>query len=313
MRIALDVFGGDFAPQASMEGVSLFVQNHKDSQVILIGDESVIQDLLLRYKIPFNRIEIVHTTEYVEMDANPVQAFQQKPKNSIAIGLNLVKQKQSDAFISAGNTGAMLVGASLILPLIKGVQRPTIGTYYPQKNGSFAYLLDVGLNMDCKPEYLVNFAQLGSTYMRVMHHIERPRVALLNVGQEKSKGNQMTKKAYELLAQQNSLHFIGNIEGRDLHNQSADVIVCDGFIGNILLKHAEAIYDLFKDKIDVSLFNYETYGGTPILGCEGIAIVGHGISNAVAFNNMFFKAVELIEKKLVSSIQSDFESKYALR
>jgi glycerol-3-phosphate acyltransferase PlsX len=313
MRIALDVFGGDFTPQASMEGVSLFIQLNKQAEVLLIGEKEKISPLLTQYSIPQNRVNIIHTTEYIDMTEHPVQAFQKKPNNSIAIGLSLVKQKKADAFISAGNTGAMLVGASFILPLISGVQRPTIGSYYPQSDGSFAYLLDVGLNMDCKPEHLVGFAQLGSTYMRTMHQITQPRVALLNVGEEKNKGNQLTKKVHELLAEQKNINFIGNIEGRDLHNQSADVIVCDGFIGNVLLKHAESIYHLFKDKTDVSIFNYEQYGGTPVLGTQGIAIVGHGISNAEAFKNMLIKAVEMVEKKLVENIQSDFENKYAAK
>jgi glycerol-3-phosphate acyltransferase PlsX len=311
MRIALDVFGGDFTPKASLEGTSLFIQIDKNVKVVLIGDESRISPLLHNYNIPQNRVDIIHTTEYVDMTDNPVQAFQKKPNNSIALGLSLVKQKKADAFISAGNTGAMLVGASFILPLIKGVQRPTIGSYYPQDDGSFAYLLDVGLNMDCKPEHLVGFAQLGTTYMRTLHQITQPRVALLNVGEEKNKGNQLTKKVHELLSEQKNINFIGNIEGRDLHNKSADVIICDGFIGNVLLKHAESIYHLFKDKTDVRMFNYEQYGGTPILGTEGIAIVGHGISSAEAFKNMLLKAVEMIDKKLVENIQSDFENRYA--
>lgn len=311
MRIALDVFGGDFTPQASLEGVLLFTQMSKQDTVLLIGDEQKITPLLSHYSIPRNRVDILHTSEYIDMTDNPVQAFQKKPNNSIALGLGLVKQKKADAFISAGNTGAMLVGASFILPLIKGVQRPTIGSYYPQHDGSFAYLLDVGLNIDCKPEHLVGFAQLGTTYMRALHQIPQPRVGLLNVGEEKNKGNQLTKKVYELISQQKNIHFIGNIEGRDLHNKSADIIVCDGFIGNILLKHAESIYHLFKDKAEVRIFNYEEYGGTPVLGTEGIAIVGHGISNAQAFKNMLLKAVEMAEKKLVENIQSDFENRYA--
>lgn len=311
MRIALDVFGGDFTPQASLEGVSSFIQINKHAKVFLIGDETKITPLLSHYNVHENRISIVHTSEYIDMTDHPVQAFQKKPNNSIAVGLSLVKQKKADAFISAGNTGAMLVGASFILPLIKGVHRPTIGSYYPQNDSSFAYLLDVGLNMDCKPEYLVNFAQLGTTYMRTLHQIPYPRVGLLNVGEEKNKGNQLTKKVHEMLLQQENINFIGNIEGRDLHNKSADVIVCDGFIGNILLKHAESIYHLFKDKTDVRIFNYEGYGGTPVLGTEGIAVVGHGISNAEAFKNMLLKAVEMAEKKLVENIQSDFENRYA--
>ncbi len=311
MRIALDVFGGDFTPQASLEGVSSFIQISKHANILLIGDETTIIPLLSHYNIPENRVSIVHTSEYIDMSDHPVQAFQKKPNNSIALGLSLVKQKKADAFISAGNTGAMLVGTSFILPLIRGVQRPTIGSYYPQNDGSFAYLLDVGLNMDCKPEYLVGFAQLGSTYMRTIHQIPHPRVGLLNVGEEKNKGNQITKKVHELLSQEQGINFIGNIEGRDLHNKSADVIVCDGFIGNVLLKHAESIYHLFKDKTDVRIFNYEGYGGTPVLGIEGIAIVGHGISNAEAFKNMLLKAVEMAEKKLVENIQFDFENQYA--
>lgn len=307
MRIALDVFGGDFAPQSSIEGTFLFVEQNKQAKILLIGESSKIDALCAQYNVPENRVEVIHTIDYISMTEHPVQAFQKKPNNSIAVGLSLVKQKKADAFISAGNTGAMLVGASLILPLISGVQRPTIGSYYPQVDGSYAYLLDVGLNMDCKPEYLIGFAQLGSAYMRIIHHIAQPRVALLNVGEEKNKGNQLTKRVYELLSEQKDIHFVGNIEGRDLHNQSADVIVCDGFIGNVLLKHAEAIYHLFKDKTDVEIFNYEQYGGTPILGTQGIAIVGHGISNAVAFKNMLLKAVEMIEKKLIENIESDFK------
>lgn len=304
MRIGLDILGGDFAPKACFEGVQLFLNEYQKPKVFLVGPPEEIQEGIRLYNLDVSRIEIVPAQEQITMHDHPVQAFKQKPNNTIAVGYGLLKHKAIDAFISAGNTGAMLVGASFMLPLINNVPRPTVGTYFPQKQG-YAYLVDAGLNMDCKPEYLVGFAQLASTYMRTLHNIEQPRIGLLNVGEEASKGNALTKQVYELLSASN-LNFVGNIEGRDLHNNKVDVIVCDGFTGNILLKHAESIYEFFKDQPGSELFNYELYGGAPVLGVDGLAIIGHGISNALAFKNMLIKSVEMVEKQLISNIKQHY-------
>ncbi len=310
MRIGLDVMGGDFVPQAPIAGVaSVLPVLPADAQLVLLGDQAVITAELARQGIAIDpsRVQIVHAPSVIGMHEHAAKAFTAKQDSSIAVGIGLVKQGKLDAFISAGNTGAMLVGSVIALGTIEGVLRPTIGAFYPSKSG-YAMFCDVGANTDCKPEMLVQFGMLGSVFMREVMHIDNPRVALLNIGEEPTKGNQVAQAAYQLFdAQRDRLNFIGNAEGRDMNRSMADVYVCDGFTGNILLKFGESFYDLMKEKLPhdehVEEFNFERVGGLPILGVKGNIIVGHGISSPLAFHNMILRAADIVHTQLPAKIE----------
>ncbi len=319
MRIGIDVMGGDFAPQSVLKGCLDAVSKLDSScSLYLFGNKQVIhqseyfQDI--QKYIDIGKFVLVDCPQVIEMQDHPAEAVKSKPQSSISMGLHAHKMGQIDAFISAGNTGAMLVGAVLIVGKIRGLQRPTIGALYPVLS-SFSLICDVGANLDCKPEHLRDFAVVGSIYMKTVFNIEKPRVALLNVGEEKGKGNQQVKEAYELLEKTQGIYFIGNAEGRDLNRHLADVYVCDGFVGNILLKFGESFYDLFKKmKADLSIlqkFNFEAYGGTPFLGINGNVIIGHGISSEFAFENMILNTQNIIKSQLVHKIQSYFAKNFS--
>jgi glycerol-3-phosphate acyltransferase PlsX len=245
------------------------------------------------------------------MHEHPTKALKEKTKSSIAIGFQMLASGNIDAFISAGNTGAMMVGSLFSIKAIEGVSRPTIGTYMPRENGQLGLLLDAGFNADCKPENLVQFAILGSLFAENILGIENPKVGLLNIGEEESKGNLLAQATYPLLKENNSIHFIGNIEGRDILTDKADIMVCDGFTGNIVLKMAESIYDLVKRRNihdeHFERFNFEVYGGVPVLGVSKPVIIGHGISHANAFKNMIVTAEKMIEKDLLQKMQEAFK------
>jgi glycerol-3-phosphate acyltransferase PlsX len=242
------------------------------------------------------------------MGDHPARAFTQKPDSSIAIGFQLLKEGKIQALASAGNTGAMLVGSVLSIGTIEGVQRPCIMSLMPKEKGGYGVLLDVGSNADCKPELLVQFAYLGSMYAANVLGIENPKVGLINIGEEPEKGNQLALATHQLLNEASEINFIGNIEGRDLFNQKADVMVCDGFTGNVMLKQAEAFYWLIRKReiADPYLnrFNYENYGGTPILGVNATVIVGHGISNKIAIKNMILLAYDVEKAGLTEKIKA---------
>ncbi|MDQ6608559.1 MAG: phosphate acyltransferase PlsX, partial [Bacteroidota bacterium] len=237
------------------------------------------------------------------------KALREKPQSSIAIGFELLAKSKIDAFISAGNTGAMLVGAMYSLKLIEGVLRPTISTIIPKENGGTGLLLDVGLNSDCKPEQLNQFAIMGSVYAQTILGIENPRVALINIGEEEGKGNMLAQGAYPLLKENRHINFIGNAEGRDIFNDKADVLVCDGFTGNIILKLAESFFEITQRKAIqheyLNRFNFENYGGTPVLGVAKPVIIGHGISKAKSFKNMLVLAQQMIEKDILGKLQTE--------
>ncbi len=314
MKIGIDIMGGDFAPQSSLKGcLNAISKLDSETQIFLFGNQQVIENSEFYQEIhknlDFGKFQLVDCPEVIEMHEHPSEGIKSKPNSSMVMGLKAHKSGHIDAFISAGNTGAMLVGSVIINGKIQGLSRPTIGALYPLLNG-FSFICDVGANMDCKPEHLRDFAVLGSIYMKTVFHIENPRVALLNVGEEKGKGNQQVKEAYELLENTQGINFIGNAEGRDLNKHFADVYICDGFVGNILLKFGESFYDLFKKmKSDLGIlqkFNFEAYGGTPFLGINGNVIIGHGISSEFAFENMIIKAQDLIKTQLVQKIQSYF-------
>ncbi len=291
MKIGLDVMGGDFAPEATIGGALMAAEALSGSdKILLIGDKDTINSHLADKSYPAGRIEIVHASQVIEMGEKPLKAISSKPDSSISIGLRLLKTKKISAFAGAGNSGAMLVGSMYSVGTIPGVIRPTTFAHVPQETGGSSILLDIGTNSDVKADVLYQFALLGSIYADSVLNMTHPRIGLLNIGEEEGKGNLLTQSAYTLMKDSKDFHFIGNIESRDLFKSKADVIVCDGFTGNILLKQLEAIYRLIQKRnmLDnfFERFNYENYGGSPILGINGTVVIGHGISSALAIKNM---------------------------
>lgn len=311
MKIGIDVLGGDFAPDANLQGAVLATKElPADVSIVLIGDQNVILSGLSVLGTDPKVFEIVHAPDVITMKDHPTRAIAQKPNSSIAVGLGLLAKKEINAFASTGNTGAMLVGSMYLVNTIPGVIRPCITSTLPSINGSKSILLDVGSNADCKPDVLLQFAELGSLYSQYVYENKKPRVALLNIGEEDSKGNLLTLAAHKLMASSDTINFIGNIEGYDLFSGKADVVVCDGFTGNIVLKQAEGMYTLMrkrglKDEF-FDRFNYENYGGTPILGVKGNVIIGHGISNDIAVKNMILHSYEVAKSGLASKINEAF-------
>ena len=310
MTIGIDMMGGDYAPLEAVKGLSLYFQStDTPASLLLLGDQPTIETLLKEQGISNDHLTIVHTDQVIDMDDSPTRALRDKPRSSISVGFQLLATGKMDAFISAGNTGAMLVGTLFSIKALEGVIRPAISTIYPKVNGSSGILLDVGLNADCKPEQLNQFAIMGSVYAQLILDIEKPRVALINVGEEEGKGNLLAQSAYPLLKENKHIHFIGNIEGRDLLIDKADVMVCDGFTGNILLKMAESLYDIgrkrnLNDEF-FNRFNFENYGGTPVLGVSKPVIIGHGISGALAFSNMIKLAKRMLEKQVMQKMKEE--------
>jgi glycerol-3-phosphate acyltransferase PlsX len=310
MTIGLDMMGGDFAPLEAVKGaLEYFQQGNLSATVVLIGDESKLEPLLSEYKIPGDKIKIVHAEQVIDMHEHPTKALKEKQKSSIAIGFQLLAAGNIDAFISAGNTGAMLVGALFSIKALEGVLRPTISTIIPKENGGTGLLLDVGLNADCKPEQLNQFAIMGSVFAQTILGIENPKVGLMNVGEEEGKGNILCQATYPLLKENKHINFIGNVEGRDVLMDKADVMVCEGFTGNIILKLAESLYDIAQSKKIqheyFDRFNFENYGGTPVLGVSKPVIIGHGISQAKSFKNMILLAQKMIEKDVMQRMKDE--------
>ena len=293
MNIGLDMMGGDFAPLEAVKGLQLYLsEGTRAAALFCIGDEAQVKPLLEEHGIVSPNLHVIHAPEVIGYHEHPTKALKEKQRSSIAIGFHLLATGKIDAFISAGNTGAMLVGAMFSIKTIEGILRPTISTIIPKLSGGTGLLLDVGLNADCKPEQLNQFAILGSLYAQHILNINMPKIGLMNVGEEEGKGNLLCQSTYPILKENNQINFIGNIEGRDIFNDKADVIVCDGFTGNIILKMAESVYD----------------GGTPVLGVAKPVIIGHGISNAKAFKNMINVAEKMIESELCSKMVEQFKS-----
>ena len=312
MNIGLDMMGGDFSPLEAVKGIQLYLREAGPATLWLIGDEGQIGPLLQEHRIPAASVRVVHADQIIDMNEHPTRALKEKPQSSIAIGFHLLASGKMDAFISAGNTGAMLVGALYSLKPIEGIHRPTISTVIPKENGGTGVLLDVGLNADCKPENLNQFAILGSLYASCILGIEEPRVGLLNIGEEEGKGNILAQAAYPLLAANPHIRFIGNIEGRDLPLDKADVMVCEGFTGNIILKLAESLFDIsLRHRIESEYFDrfdFEYYGGTPLLGVTKPVIIGHGISRERSFLNMLRLAQKMLETDLLGKMRESFLS-----
>jgi len=310
-RIGLDMMGGDFAPLEAIKGVEAFFSDARnDIHLVLIGDEEKIKAQLAGHQIPETVYSIVHAPQVIEMHEHPTKALKEKQQSSIAIGFHLLATGKMDAFISAGNTGAMMVGALFSIKAIEGILRPTIGAYMPREDGSLGLLVDVGLNADCKPENLNQFAVLGSLFAKYILKVNDPKVGLVNIGEEEGKGNILAQATYPLLKENNQINFIGNIEGRDILLDKADVLVCEGFTGNVVLKLAESIHDISKRRNihdeHFQRFDFEKYGGVPVLGVAKPVIIGHGISHAIAFKNMIRIAALMIETDLTGKIKESF-------
>jgi glycerol-3-phosphate acyltransferase PlsX len=313
MKVALDAMGGDFAPKAIIEGALIASQELKDTTIILVGKKDIIEQQLVALGAAANTFEIVHAEDVIDMSDHPTRAFSSKPHSSIAVGFGLLKAGAVDAFCSAGNTGAMLVGAMFSIKTIEGIQRPAIAGFVPKQDGSIGVMMDAGANADVKPETLVQFGEIGSLYAQHVLGIQRPKVGLMNLGHEESKGTLLTQAAYQGLKINNKINFIGNIEGGDIFNNKADVIVVDGFTGNVILKMAESIYNIMVErKLPIDDFfkhlNYEHTGGSPIVGVNGSVVIGHGVSSPRAVVKMIWQSAEIAKSKLHEKIKTSLEN-----
>lgn len=312
IRIGIDIMGGDFAPGATIDGSILALPQLADNvDIVLIGNEELIKNKLQEHNLQ-DSFEIVHAPDNIEMGEHPTKALVKKPNSSIAVGFHLLKKGKIDGFASAGNTGAMFVGGYMSVKPIPGILRPCISSVLPKLDGGVNVILDVGANADCKADVLYQFGILGSLFAEHVCGITTPRVGLLNIGEEETKGNMLTIAAHELMSDSRDFNFCGNIESRHLFDDNCDVIVCDGFSGNVILKQAESIYNLIeKRNIQdeyFSRFNYENYGGTPILGLNKTVVIGHGISNKIAIKNMIVLTADVVEADLTTKILNNFNN-----
>ena len=311
MKIGLDIMGGDFAPEAAVLGA---IEVHKalsGATLVLIGDKSIAVKILQDNNFSPDNFEFVHTTEVIGMGEHPTKAIAQKPGSSIALGFTLLKEGAIQAFSSAGNTGAMLVGSMFSVKAIPGVMRPAVTSIVPQLSGKLSLLLDVGANADCKPDMLVQFGMLGSLLAKYVFKVDNPRGALVNIGEEEEKGNILTQATFPLLKAAENLNFVGNVESRHIFDDVADVMVSDGFTGNVIIKLSESFYEIahnkgIKDEF-FDRFNYEQYGGSPIVGVNASVVVGHGISNPEAIKNMVLLSKTVFESGVIDKITHAFQ------
>jgi phosphate acyltransferase len=309
MRIGLDAMGGDYAPDAVIEGaVDALNQLPAGDRLVLIGDNDAIKRKLSSLGVDHSSFDIIPTTQVIGMADHPAKAYSQKRDSSIAVGYSMLKDGDIDGFASAGNTGAMLVGASYTVNVIPGVFRPALAALIPCTDGRSAVLLDVGINPDCKPDVLLQYAILGTVYAKNVLGVDNPTVGLLNIGEEESKGSAAVKAAYELLKECSDVNFVGNIEGHGLFTpEMTDVIVCDGFVGNVIIKMAEKFHVISKIQgIDNPFFNrlnFENVGGTPVIGINENVVIGHGISRRKAIMNMILQTRAVVKADLARKIK----------
>jgi glycerol-3-phosphate acyltransferase PlsX len=326
MRVALDAMGGDHAPSVNVEGAVETVKEHDDIDVTLVGNSEIIKKELGNKRFPGDRILLEHASQVVEMNESPTTAIRKKKDSSIRVGIELVKSGRADAFVSAGHSGVIMATSLLLLRTLPGVDRPAIATIMPTIKDTFV-LLDAGANVDCKPENLLQFALMGNTYCKLVLGRSEPKVALLSIGEEDTKGNELTKEAFKLI-KKTKINFIGNIEGKDIFTGRADVVVCDGFIGNIALKISEGLAEtvlrmLKREITSVSTgrvgyllmkpairnfkrrTDYDEYGGAPLLGINGVSIISHGRSSAKAIKNALRVAADFAAKKVSQAISAD--------
>lgn len=311
MKIGLDVMGGDFAPKATIGGAILAQAELPSSvKIVLIGKKGLIEKELLMQGASSENFEIIDAQEIIEMAEHPTKAYSQKTNSSISLGFSSLKEGKIDSFASVGNTGAMLVGSMLTVKTITGVIRPCSISVLPKESGGVSLVLDVGTNVDCKPDVLYQYGMLGSLFAQHVYNIENPKVGLLNIGEEAEKGNLVSQSAHNLMTNSKHFNFIGNVEGRDLFSENVDVIVCDGFTGNVVLKEVEAFYTLIKkrniDDTYFNRFNYELYGGSPVLGINSTVMIGHGISSPLAIKNLLLLSKKVVELKLSDKIKQSF-------
>lgn len=313
MKIGIDIMGGDFAPTETVKGAILASQKlESDDTIYLFGNENQINTLLSDLSADTSKFVIINCTEAIEMADDPVKSFMEKSDSSIVKGFQYLKGNKIDGFASAGNTGSMLVGATKVSGVIPGIIRPGISSYYPNSKGGKNLILDVGINPDTKPDVMVQYAEIGNIYSKSILGIKNPKIGLLNIGEEETKGNLNSKHTHQLLKEHTGINFIGNVEGGDLNDsEKVDVIICDGFCGNIVLKQAESFHKMIISRnISDSYFdnyNYENYGGTPILGIQQAVIVGHGKSSDIAIMNMILHTKDIIASKLTEKIINAFD------
>ena len=313
MRIGIDMMGGDYAPSSTIRGSILARKALPDDvEIILIGDQEVYSRYSEENHLDVSGLSIVHTPDFVGMEDHPLKVFKEKSKASLFLGSQVLVDGTIDGFCSAGNTGAMLVGAMQIVTSIPGIIRPAIAAPIPNIEGDRSLMLDVGLNPDARPDGLYQYCSICTIYSKLVHGIEDPNVALLNVGREESKGNMVSRSTYQLMKDSSAYNFIGNFEANEMFvSNRAHVIVTDGFVGNMLLKEAEAFYTLVSMKgignDYFEMFNFENFGGTPILGVCAPLIIGHGISNEKAIKNMLLHTAEVVGADLVNRIKEELE------
>lgn len=334
-KVALDVMGGDFAPINEIQGAiraSENIQRDIELEITFVGKESKIVAALKQFETNRLNYNIVNADDVITMDDDPTTVLKKKKESSLYKGVQLHSNGLTDAFISAGNTGAMLSTSTILLGRLKGVSRPTIASFFPTEKSHSTLVLDVGANIECKPKYLYEFAVMGSLYVSHILGLDNPKVGLLNIGEEESKGTDIVHQTYNLL-KNSQLNFIGNIEGRDILQGTADVVVCDGFIGNIILKFAESIVGFLKSNIRAfskksiinslavlpvvpvmkkifKQFDYQTQGGVPLLGVNGNVIIGHGKSTPLAIENMIYRGIDLIKSDINNKIEKALNTRY---
>lgn len=309
IRIGVDAMGGDYAPENVILGV-IDAYSHLDSEtkIFLVGDQEKITEVCRHYGLDSGNFVVIHASQTIGMGEHPVKSYLQKSDSSVNVGFNKLLEGEIDAFASAGSTGAMLMGCVRTLKTLKGLLRPCISAQIPLANGKNMLILDVGLNTESKPKMLYQFGIIGSIYAKTMMGIANPRVALLNIGAEREKGTLVAQEAYKMMEASEDLNFVGNMEANSLFNGGiADVLVTDGFVGNVCLKQTESMYEMFS-KLGVnhpflSRFNYEYYGGTPVLGVTAPVVIGHGASTPLAIRNMILEAEKSVKNRLVERVQ----------
>ncbi|MEG0296047.1 MAG: phosphate acyltransferase PlsX [Clostridium sp.] len=331
MKIAIDGMGGDHAPKAVIDGVMQAYKEYTDIEFYITGPKDKIQEELDNYKYDADKIKIVDATEVITTNEHPVMAVRRKKDSSLCKALNLVKTGECDAIISGGSTGAFLAGCTFIVGRIKGVDRPALAPIMPGKNGSFM-IVDVGANVDCKPNYLLQFAHMGKIYYQNVFNVEKPSIGLVNIGAEEEKGNELTKQTYQLLKEEENLNFIGNVEPREVSNGDCQVLVTDGFVGNTILKMyegvAKTLLTMIKEEILSSnvvsklgavllkpvfkklqtKFDYKEYGGAPFLGVNGICIKAHGSSDGKAFKSAIRQTKKFYDSDVLNKLKSEIQN-----
>jgi phosphate acyltransferase len=321
MRIALDALGTDDAPATEIEGALAALEEEEDVSILLVGDSPALETELARLgsRVPRDRLEVVHAPDRIHPGEAPATAVRRRPASSIVTGIRLKKEGEADAFVSAGSTGAVMAASIILLRPLPGVDRPAIGTVLPTSRGA-TLMLDAGANVDCKPRHLRQFAHLGQIYAQDLMGIPEPRVALLNIGEEPEKGDELAIETHALLAEEPGLGFVGNVEGRDIIRGACDVLVCDGFVGNVLLKFYESVAEFILEllhaemertgtRLDVRgafrVLDYAEYGGAPLLGVNGVVIICHGSSTPHAIQNAIGVAARAVRSRMVEHIAGE--------